>query len=136
MTERKNRRTCALESGLFAPVFPPFDFQNGGRQIKIQHVIVQAVQPLSSLREFYNRAVITQRFIGAVTDEIGVKAVDYKHLRLRPAFEPCLAFVVSRKHRVFTFLMVVSYTLSSGKRYVGGKQFTRNISNMTFFSSI
>ena len=32
-----------------ALVLPPFDFQNGGRQIKIQHVIVDAVAPLSFL---------------------------------------------------------------------------------------
>ena len=30
-------------------VLPPFHFQNGGRQIKIQHVIVDAVAPLSFL---------------------------------------------------------------------------------------
>ena len=34
--------------------FPLFHFQNGGRRIKIKHVIVMAVMPLSSLREFYN----------------------------------------------------------------------------------
>ena len=32
-----------------ALVLPPFHFQNGGRQIKIQHVIVDAVAPLSFL---------------------------------------------------------------------------------------
>ena len=30
-------------------VLPPFHFQNGGRQIKIQDVIVDAVAPLSFL---------------------------------------------------------------------------------------
>ena len=34
---------------IIALVLPPFDFQNGGRQIKIQHVIVDAVAPLSFL---------------------------------------------------------------------------------------
>ena len=30
-------------------VLPPFHFQNGGRQIKIHHVIVEAVTPLAFL---------------------------------------------------------------------------------------
>ena len=38
-----------LERTRIALVLPPFDFQNGGRQIKIQHVIVDAVAPLSFL---------------------------------------------------------------------------------------
>ena len=37
------------QSAKTALVLPPFDFQNGGRQIKIQHVIVDAVAPLSFL---------------------------------------------------------------------------------------
>ena len=32
-------------------VLPPFHFQNGGRQIKIHHVIVEAVTPLAFLWE-------------------------------------------------------------------------------------
>ena len=36
----------------------------------------------------------------------------------------------------FAFLKVVGYSLSSEQRYVGGKLFSRNISNMTFFSLI
>ena len=35
MTERKNRKTCALEVSPLFFVFPPFDFQNGGGLIRI-----------------------------------------------------------------------------------------------------
>ena len=34
-TERKNRKTCALELSPLFLVFPPFDFQNGGALMRI-----------------------------------------------------------------------------------------------------
>ena len=44
--------------------------------------------------------------------------------------------ILLTKDRLFAFLKVVGYSLSLEKRYVGRKLFSRNISNMTFFSSI
>ena len=35
LTERKNRKTCALELSPLFLVFPPFDFQNGGGLMRI-----------------------------------------------------------------------------------------------------
>ena len=35
LTERKNRKTCALELSPLFLVFSPFDFQNGGGLIRI-----------------------------------------------------------------------------------------------------
>ena len=97
--------------------FPRFHFQNGGRRIKIKHVIVMVVMPLSSLREFYNSGI----FFVAMTFFKSSLKVDFHFdflLRrtkasLLPSSQTCkyfyrhdplLAFVILQATRISTCL--------------------------------
>ena len=70
-TERKNRQTCALELPPLFLVFPPFDFQNGGGLIRIEHVTADSAKPLSSLWGFFN---IVERNLSAFSHVLATLA--------------------------------------------------------------